>query len=166
MTKEEKYNLIEAFYNKERKTLLKRLAYRAGTPEGAEDVLQTSFANALQYCDSFDPTHKDIGAWFNTIMNNALRLYQRDERNCGAALELDEELIETEPMSETNPDTVKRIQAEIAKCDVPTRDILHLHFNLEYKPREISAVLDVKPKVATDAIYSFKKQMQEKFGGK
>ncbi len=155
--------LIEDFYNKERKLLLKKLNNRAGSPENAEDILQESFARALQYQSSFDSERQELGAWFNTIMNNTLKTFKRDERSMGTYVELDEEEIEPILMSTTNQDTIARIKEAINSKEGDDRTVLHLYFIEQYKPREIMTILDTNNKRINYVVNMFKVEMADLF---
>lgn len=157
------FQLIEDFYVSERKLLLKKLANRAGTPENAEDILQESFERALRYISSFDPERQELGAWFNTIMNNTLKSFKRDERSCGTYVEFDEELAETNEMSQTSEDTINRIKEAIADKSGDDRTILHLYFIEQYKPREIMCILDTNSKRINYIVNVFKAEMSDLF---
>lgn len=155
--------LIQDFYVAERETLLKRLYHRAGSPENAEDVLQESFERALRYLSSFDAERQELGAWFNTIMNNTLKSFKRDERSCGTYVEFDEELADPILMSQTNEDTIARIKEAIANKEGDDRTILHLYFNEQYKPREIMTVLETNNKRINYVVNLFKLEMSHLF---
>ncbi len=157
------FQLIEDFYVDNREVLLKRLYHRAGTPENAEDVLQESFERALKYMSSFDAERQELGAWFNTIMNNTLKTFKRDERSCGTYVEFDEELADPIPMSQTNEDTIVRIKETINSKQGDDRTILHLYFNEQYKPREIMTILDTNNKRINYVVNLFKLEMSHLF---
>ena len=156
--------LLEQFYIENRALLLKRLYHRAGSAENAEDILQESFSRALKYGNSFNPNTQELGAWFNTIMNNALKSFKRDERSMGTYVEYEEELSESYEMSQTDGDLVERIKGEIELEPNPAKDILYLYFVKEYRPREIREVLDIPYKTMENVLTRFKSEMRYKFG--
>jgi RNA polymerase sigma factor (sigma-70 family) len=155
---------LEQFYIENRELLLKRLYHRAGSAENAEDVLQEAFCRALKYWNSFNPNTQEIGAWFNTIMNNSLRTFKRDERSMGTFVEYEDELTEGYEMSQTSGDMFKRIEAEINKFKGENRSALHLYFIKGYKPREVRDVLDIQYKTLEKLFSRFKHDMREKYG--
>lgn len=154
--------VLEEFYKREYNNLVKRVNRRAGTPENAEDVVQESFYRAIKYWDSYDDTKKTIGAWFNTILNNALKDFKRDELNYGMCLELDEEQLDGVEMSQTDGDMLKRIGMFIDGKNESHREILDLYFHKGYKPREIAQITDVDNKTIRMAIWRFKEDVKEK----
>lgn len=156
--------LLEQFYKDNRTLLLKRLFHRAGSAENAEDVLQEAFLRALRYKSSFNPDTQELGAWFNTIMNNALRDFKRDERSMGTYVELEEEVSGTYEMSQTDGDMAERLVHEInTRKDRLHRDILLLYFVKEYKPREIRDVLGVNYRSLVKVVDRFKHEMKGKY---
>lgn len=46
----------------------------------AEDIVQEAFARALAFYPSYDPNRGSIDKWFNSIMFNALKDYQKSEK--------------------------------------------------------------------------------------
>lgn len=157
------YNEIEQFYQDNRNRLVKILTHRAGSPENAEDVIQESFTRAMTYWSSFDPERQKIGAWFNTIMNNALKDFKRDERSGGTFVELEEEHHESFTLSETNEDTIKRIKDAITAKSGDEKDILDLYFLKQYKPREITCVVETNSKRISYVVNNFRLEMQDLF---
>lgn len=155
---------IEQFYIENRTMLLKRLYHRAGSPHNAEDVLQESFCKALKYQHTFNPKFQEIGAWFNTIMNNTLKTFKRDEKSMGTFVELEEELTGTYEMSQTDGDMAERLKVYMVNKSGLHRNILHLYFNMEYKPREIKEVLDIPVKSIDTVVFRFRQEMADKFG--
>lgn len=157
------YKEIEQFYQDNYNRLVKILTHRAGSPENAEDVIQESFTRAMTYWSSFDPERQELGAWFNTIMNNTLRTYKRDERSGGTFVELEEEHHESFCLSETNQDTIQRIKDAIASKSGDDRDILDLYFLKQFKPREIMCVVETNNKRISYLVNQFKLEMQDLF---
>lgn len=155
---------LERFYKDNREMYLKRLYYRAGNPENAEDILQEAFCRAVRYWDSFNPNTQELGAWFNTVLNNALRNFKRDERSMGTYVEYDDELTDGKEMSQTDGDMVKRIEAAIAKREGVVKDALYLYFIKGYTRREVRQVLDIKKDYLAVSISRFKDLMRERYG--
>ena len=143
---------------------LKRLYHRAGSPENAEDILQEAFTRALKYKTSFNPNTQELGAWFNTILNNALKTFKRDEKSMGTYVELDEEIGEGYEMSQTSGDMFKRIENEVECYKGDTKQALFLYFLKGYSPRDIKAVVDLSYKALEMIFRRFKCKMRDKYG--
>ena len=80
--------ILEIHYNRNRDVLTKKLAGRVGTRYNAEDVVQEAYARALKYFRAW--TYDGVGTeldsfnrWFTTILNNACREFQYEERGQG-----------------------------------------------------------------------------------
>lgn len=155
---------LEKFYKENREMYLKRLYYRAGSPENAEDILQEAFCRAIRYWDSFNPNAQELGAWFNTVLNNALRNFKVDEKHMGTYVEYDDELTDGAEMSQTDGDMVERIEAEVAKYGGVSKDALYLYCIKGYRPREVRQVLDIKKFDLSNLIKTFKSNMRDKYG--
>lgn len=157
-------NLIEQHFNNEYRTLYKRVSRRAGGPYNAEDVVQEAFARALKYLPAFNPEKKEFGAWFNTILNNALHDFKREEMTYGMCLEFDEELIDGEPMSQTDKGLIEKIHQLMDEKPEHIAELLHLSFDFGYKPSEIAEITDSTSGVVRVTIARFKDEVREKLG--
>ena len=152
---------IELYYQEERKNLINKVKRRAGGEVNAEDVVQEAFTRALKYQNSFDETKRPFEAWFNTILNNALRDFQRQERLYGMNIELDEEKIDGVDMKEIRGVVKGEIRKLIHNQPEPKATILRLHFNKGYRTREIVDVVDVPLGTVFTTINRFKQEVEK-----
>lgn len=158
------YKQIEQFYKENYNVLVKRLNRRAGGVENAEDVLQEAFVRALKYKDSFNPERQEIGAWFNTIMNNALVVHQREQMQGGATIPYDEhEHEETYECTSEKKQLLSEIIERIEAKDERHRNILHLYFIRGYKLKEIHDVMGGGYKGIQMLVHRFRLDMTEEF---
>ena len=154
---------IETFFTEEYDKLVKRISYRAGGPVNAEDVVMESFARALQYSDSYDPRRYEIGAWFNTILNNALRDFKREDRHSGA-VNRKEEYGDELDVSMFKREMIHTLQDEMDARNEDQAELLRLYFVLGYSAREVSQVTAYNERSVRQIAYVFKKEMGEKYG--
>ena len=160
----ERNKQLETFFNANYRQLVNKVKGRAGSVENAEDVVQDSFERATKYWDSYNPDAKPLGAWFNTIMNNALRAKMNDEKNFGMSMEFDEEIAEGVEMSQTDAHMVEVIQEEISKKNVNNQEMLTLYFIKQYGIKAIVEVLDAKRVTVEQCITRFKNDIKERYG--
>src|SRR3972149_7707806 len=156
---------IEKFYVDNRSRLVNIVYNRVGGAAQAEDVVQDAFERALRYNRSFEPDKQLLGAWFNTILSNALRDFQRSERLMGMSVEYVEEMDEAAPMLEWEGNMLDIVQDEIKARSVFVRQALFLYFFKQYKPREIAQILDISSNYISVCVNQFKKEMADKYGG-
>lgn len=157
----ERNKVLEEYFKKEYNNLCKKVARRAGSPENAEDVVQEAFYRALKYWNSYNPATK-IGAWFNTILNNACKDKMRDERMAGASIEFEEELFDGVEMSQTDANTAEHIRKLINAKPYPLCEVLRLYYEKGYKSIEIKQILDVEHGTVRQAVWRFKEEVREK----
>lgn len=160
----ERNTQLEDFFKANYRQLVNKVKGRAGSVENGEDVVQDSFERAIKYWDSYNPDTKPLGAWFNTIMNNALRAKMNDEKNFGMSMEFDEELADGVEMSQTDAHMIEVITQEIAKKSPFNQEVLNLYFLKEYKPAAIVEVLDMKLKAVENCVARFKVDIKERYG--
>lgn len=156
--------ILDKFYRAERDNLLRRLNYGAGSPEAAEDVLQEAFVRALIYWDTFDPTNKELGAWFNTIMRNALRDFKREEWLFGMGEEFDEELYDPQEMPIKEQEVIKKIYELVDGKIEDHQEILLLYFEKHYSPKDIANITTAKVKTIKQVVWRFKTEVIERYG--
>jgi len=154
---------IEQHYIENYGKFVKILTNRAGSVQGAEDVIQDAYERALRYKNSFNPNLQEFGGWFNGILNNALRCYKLNERCLGMSVEYDEEREEGEPLLEWQQNTIDCVLAEVDKRKFVERQALYLYFFRQYKPRDIVQVLEITNAYVRTLVKKFKKEMKAKY---
>lgn len=159
MTKE-----VEAFYRENYDELCKRVYHRSGGIHNSEDVVQEAFARALQYWDSFNPHLKELGAWFNTILNNSLRDHMKAERMMGCSVEYDEFLDEPYNPTEEEQELYKVVVRKLEEKEQPYRDVLYLYFIRDYKPKEIARVVELTNANIRKIVERFKVECRDYLG--
>lgn len=160
---EERNKILTEFYITNQRDLHKRVASRAGGAYNAEDVVQEAFARALKYWGSFDPKRQELGAWFNSILNNALRQFMKEELISGTCDEFHEEWHEGTRLHQTAAHTLRHVEEIIGEKPEPLRTLLDLYFIKGYKPRELVEVLDLKNQAIRFQIMQFRNELRTKF---
>lgn len=155
---------LEDFFSNNYRKLVARAKGRAGTKENAEDIVQETFSRAIKYWGSFDPRHKELGAWFNTILNNTTKDYMKSENNFGMSMEFEEEDQEGLPFKPTDARLIARIQEDIATKNHANQEILTLYFLNDYTPRAICEVVDASINTVNSCISRFKVELSAKYG--
>lgn len=157
------YKQIEQFYKDNYDMLVKRFNRRAGGIENAEDVVQEGFARALQYKNSFNPERQEIGAWFNSIINNTLVRHQKEQMLKGMSVPYDEH--EHEEVYDCDSEKKLLISNILDRMYVKgsgKKNILYLYFVQGYKMAEITRVVDDKYTTVQSIINRFKSEMVRK----
>lgn len=133
---------INQYYEEERDNLVRRITFRAGSPENAEDIVQEAFTRALQYAKSFDKDKACIRSWFSGILNNALRDFKRDERLYGMCEEFEEEEHDGLEMDLLHHDIQRKIREDMKMQNELHACVVDLYFNKQYKLSDIVKVTD------------------------
>ena len=157
--------MIEKYFRNNYNLLVKRIKSRRMQEADAEDVVQEAFVRAIKYSGSFSPKVQEIGAWFNTILNNTFKDYRR--ANFTGDFSFVEEMLEDTEMSEEvwmDRDMVDRIRYEILFLPSKHASIVHLVLINGYKYKEVSQILDEKLENIKKVLYRFKQKIREKYG--
>lgn len=129
--------LIEKYYVENRQRLVKRLTFRSGTVEDAEDIVQESFARALKYCHRVEIG--DIHRWFSLITTNALRDHMR--ASTGLAYGDEENPVEESVDCTGYPDRIMYEIREIINTKAESQqEILTLHIFEDYSAKDVSEI--------------------------
>ena len=157
--------MIEEFFRDNYQVLVKRIQARRMQESDAEDVVQEAFARALKYRDSFNPDFHEIGAWFNTILNNAFKDY-RHANFTGDYSFCEEEHDELDASEQgwVDANMLKKIREEVSKLPKGQASIVHLVLLSGYKYKEAAQILDQKFETVKKTVYRFKKDMRELHG--
>lgn len=149
--------VITDHYNANRNMLAKRFAWRAGTPEGGEDVVQEAYYRALKYAGSFNGD--EFGKWFNTILNNCLREHKNAEKGYSPVeVDAEEEGYEC-------PTYVRHVMKDvfdlISTKSVDQIEVLTLYFRQEYNAKAISEITEHSYAKTHQIIQRFREELKE-----
>lgn len=70
--------IFETHFQEQRPKIVKRLTFRAGTPEAAEDIVQEAYYRALRYFNSYNG--QDFNAWFARIVFRCFVEHKNNEK--------------------------------------------------------------------------------------
>ena len=151
--------LIEKHYRENRNKLVKKLSYRAGTEEAAEDVIQEAYYRALKYFASFRQ-QDNFNKWFSTILNNCLREYKNIE-NGHSASEFEEEEAEGTACPHYPNHIMRDIMVLIGTKSPVQKEVLNLYFKQEYSAIDISRITDYSYANCHQIIQRFRNELKE-----
>jgi RNA polymerase sigma factor (sigma-70 family) len=154
--------ILEEFFRTEYDGLVKKALFRVRNPDDAEDVVMDAFRRAVEYWESYDPDNKELGAWFNTILNNSVRTFQREKFMKHVEVDREVEI----PVQETyeEDDLFRNIQEDLDRIDNPNRRyVLHLFFNLGYSYKDIEMITEESVRNARYFVEEFKREMRDKY---
>jgi RNA polymerase sigma-70 factor (ECF subfamily) len=156
-------NTIDEHYRKNFKNLVKRIRFKSGSTEDAEDIVQEAYTRALKYRGTFNPQN-DFNLWFSRILSNALKDFIREKYNTQNHRELDEEGGDAVYDTKGSEYLLKLLVEEIdAVIDDKHREVLSLHQLLGFNLRDIVQIVDIKYKTADQLIQRFRKRILEKY---
>lgn len=136
---------IEKLYRQRHTQSVKTMArILGGDYHAGEDITQEAFCRAWKFYPSFDPERGELNTWFNAILFNALRDYQRTMKMNVSVPENDfsvEDVLDKEYLS-NNPDKREHLQDLVNTVQNEThREVVYLFFVLGYTSSEISQII-------------------------
>lgn len=159
MNKQEVYKLIEDHYRNNHKSLVNKITMRAGQPANAEDIVQETYAKALQYWNSFNPEAGSIDKWIGSILFNAASSFYRQEILRGMAVDSDEDIVE-QPNAPTRI-MVKEVEKYIHNLPRGNRKtVAELFFLKDYSCREIADVCPESPSAIRKIVQRLRDDMR------
>lgn len=149
---------IEEHYVANRQRLVKRMSFRAGSPENGEDVIQEAYTRALKYWRSFNGDNFDN--WFSTILNNTLREFKNTEKGYATA-EFHEDEVEGSPCTIYPSRIMAQIYEMIDGRSEVQREVLMLFFYQEYSAMDISHITPYTYSQIHQIIQRFRNELKE-----
>ena len=111
-----------------------------GDYSAAEDIVQEAFTRALKFYPSFDPEVGSLHAWFNGILFNSLRDYQKEKR--GEIISICKDVNPEEVISGLEVDRTLLHKMINDTKNLKHKRVLELFFILGYTSTEISQIED------------------------
>lgn len=159
------YEEVEEYYNRRYKELIKLAYSRTRCLTGAEDIVQDSFLNSIQYYKSFKPEIAKFDQWFMGIFQRCIKKYQREERLGGMSVELKEEMLFTGDSVVEDSKVLQEIKNLIStEPNLINRQVCYLHFIEQYNPREILQVVDTTHGNIRTYLWAFRKTLKGIYG--
>jgi len=157
---------LSIFFKEEYIVLVKRIRARGMQKCDAEDVVQEAFYRALKYSKTYDKERQKIGAWFNTILNNAFKDYRHANFTGEYSFREEDEEIGGELEEFTfNKQVVKEIEQYISTLPEEERNVLHSVFIIGYSYKACVQVFGIPFARVQFILQEFRKEMREKYDG-
>ena len=151
---------IEKHYKDNRDTIVKKIAFRMGSREAAEDVVQEAYYRALRYSDSYINT-RPFNNWFSVILRNCVAEYKNTENGHPKQQEDDEDKEEAvAPVSEYK-DYYNEILELIETKSLVQIEVLNYFFINHYSVYDIYLITDYKYKKIHQIVQRFRNELKE-----
>ena len=113
---------------------------------------------SLKYKDSCDPAR--FNKWFNMILYNSLRDYKREELGRGEE-EFIEDTVEGHPCSHYPDQVMREIDNMISTKLDHHQEILRLHYQKGYTPKNISEITGYSNAMCGKVIERFRNELKD-----
>lgn len=152
---------VEKLYIKTKKAKEKLMSrILRGDYSAAEDVVQEAFTRAWQFYPSFNPNIGTLDTWFNSILFNSLRDYQREMRGEPASQAC--EICPEDIITSNKLDPVVLVAKIEQVTNHKHRRVLDLFFVMGYTSKEISQIEEgISVSNVTTIVNRFRKEICE-----
>ena len=162
----EMMNKIEAFYRENYRKQVTKIGYMlSGDFTSAEDVVQEAYRRAVKYENSYSEDRSSLKTWFNTILINSLRDWQKLDRDKGIVKAPLTDDVQEEVVFIESDEFRGLVKKEVSSLmgDERVRTVLYLWYILGYSAKEISQVVNnMTITNVTTLTNRFKKLMYDK----
>lgn len=155
--------VIDAYYRENYDDLVKKLTYRLGNTQNAEDAVQEAFTRAVKYYES---CNVDFTRWFRVLLSNVIKDAQKDLRMAGLTKNIDDVVEELEPIIPNHVkdyfrNHVDRLSGEKKSYN---KEIIRLHVLFGYTTKEVSEALGLSHSTVRNSLVEFTKEVKEIYG--
>lgn len=151
---------IEEHYIKNRRMLVKRLTFKTGSVQDAEDVVQEAYCRALKYIASFDQA-ASFENWFTRILRNSVKEWERLKFNQPQTESFDEEQVEPIPDTSMKKRMLQSIGEAVNKeKNEFTKEILKLYYLQGFKLTEIVQITNTNYTAVNNMVHKFKRAIK------
>jgi len=160
----ERDEAMVSLFNTTYRTAVKRMYFRTRSLEDAEDIVMDAFRKATEYWGSFNSELSSINGWFERILKNSLKSYQKEKfmKHMDGDSEM-EIPVEDKYIQNITADRI-RDQIEALPSD-DRREVCNMFFVLGYSYKEIESVLNISVRNARYYVDEFKKLVREEHEG-
>jgi RNA polymerase sigma factor (sigma-70 family) len=150
---------IEKHYQDCRERIVKRITFRVGSVEAAEDIVQEAYYRIIKYRDSYH-RGRPLDNWFSTVLRNCISEYKNKERGQPQPDEdndVDDVASSVELYAEYYKDILELIQTK----NTEQRIVLEYYFVNQYSPLDIANITEFNYKRVHKMVERFKKELKE-----
>lgn len=157
-------DLVTQHYENNAESLIKYMAFRRyGNVMDGEDIVHEAYLRAVTYFYAFDPEKESFDKWFNGILKNAYRDFQKKERKYGMSEELEEEMLEPVTHNLEHYQDIHGVRKLIGRQVAHHIDCLTLYYVYQYQLKDIADLLTKGYKWVDNVIKEFRiRAMREK----
>lgn len=155
------YREVEEHYRKNRNTIIKKLTFKAGSVQDAEDVVQEAYCRALKYIHAYNPNEFEFSRWFSRLFQNVWRDVLADKYQRGKPEEIDEKDFICYKFESNAPQLMELVYDAIFATENPDhREILTLYLIYGYKLREVADIMGWRSGSVNQVLYRFKDELK------
>lgn len=126
-----------------------------------EDIVQEAYMKAILYWDSFDEKKAGLNTWFNSILFNTMRDFQKKFKNNPESTEDADLWMSIPSFADRGVDL--EVEINMYQCNAQSKIVLKLYYLLGYRSKEISSIEDISVTNVTTICSRFKKHVERRY---
>ncbi len=155
------FQVIEDHYKANKDTIIKKITFKAGSVQDAEDVVQEAHYRALKYIHAYNPNEFEFSRWFSRLFQHVWRDALADKYQRGRPEEVSETDYICEAFKSNAPQLMELIYSEILNTEnADHREVLTLYLIYEYKLREVSDIMGMRSGTVNQILFRFKDELK------
>ena len=155
------YREVEAHYLANRDKIIKKITFKAGSVQDAEDVVQEAYCRALTYIHAYNPNEFEFSRWFSRLFQNVWRDILTEKYQRGKPAEISETDYVCYKFESNAPQLMELVyDAIFATENADHRELLTLYLIYGYKLREVADIMGMLPGTVNQVLYRFKDELK------
>jgi RNA polymerase sigma-70 factor (ECF subfamily) len=149
----------EELVNRYHRTVFNVALRMLGNVQDAEDVTQTTFGNAFEALDSYDPKYRFFSWIYRMTVNESLNTLKR--RSNVVSLDGSFDLPAADNASESALDAEQRVGKALMELKPDDRAVVVLRHFVSFSYEEISDVLEVPVKTVKSRLFTARERLRQ-----
>tara|TARA_R110002050_G_scaffold291167_2_gene445429 strand:+ start:6100 stop:6579 length:480 start_codon:yes stop_codon:yes gene_type:complete len=147
------------YYDKHLKTI-SRILYK--DHDAAKDIVQEAYCKAVKYQDVYDKDRASLHTWFNKILFNTLRDFQKTHKKGNVIVDRDIDELSQEDHLNLDRETYATFEDKIDSIrNLSHRRIVVLHYIVGYSCREVAYMENTTVNNVTTICSRFRTSIKE-----
>ncbi len=158
------FDIVEEHYRKNRNAIIKKISFKAGSPQDAEDIVQEAYTRALTYIHAYNPNEFQFERWFSRLFQNVWKDFLEVKYQRGHPEEVDEKDYVCLKFESNASQLMELVYDEIFNTENQDhREILTLYLIYGYKLKDVSNIMGMRSGTVNQVLFRFKEDLKKTY---